>query len=65
MLTIILTILFWCLKPCKKGLGIAAIIFSALGTIADYHFLGLWCLIDVALLIANIYKFYKEFYKNN
>lgn len=62
MLTIILSILFWCIKPPKKGLGIAAIIFSIIGVIADANLVGIWCLIDVVFLIVNIYKYYKAFH---
>lgn len=54
MLTIIVSILFWCM-PEKAGLAVGAIFLSILGIIADMIFFGWLCIIDVIFLIINIF----------
>lgn len=53
MVTLIISILFWCMSS-NKGLGIASIILSALGTCIDFMLVGWLCIIDVIILIVNI-----------
>lgn len=52
MLMLIVSILYWCMRD-KRGLGIVAIILSALGTFIDYLFYGWLAVIDLAILIVN------------
>lgn len=55
MATIIISIIFWCM-PDKDKLGIAAIILSIIGTTTDMMLSCGWAsIIDVAILIINIY----------
>ncbi|MBP5773970.1 MAG: hypothetical protein J6W35_07850 [Eubacterium sp.] len=54
MAMLIVSILFWCM-PDKDKLGIAAIILSTIGTISDMTLFGWWSIIDVIILIINIY----------
>ena len=53
MVTLIISILFWCM-PEKKKLGNAAIALSIVGTISDMIVAGWWCIIDIIILIVNI-----------
>ena len=53
-MNLIISIIFWCM-PDKDKLGIAAIIISALGGIAAMMVYGWWSILDVAILIINIY----------
>lgn len=53
MVTLIISIIFWCI-PKEKGLGITAIILSILGTIGDMICVGWLCIIDIIILIINI-----------
>lgn len=53
MLTIILSILFW-VMPEKKGLGIAAIVMSAIGFVIDLGLVGLLAIFDLIFLLVNI-----------
>ena len=57
MVTLILSIIFWC-KPQIKGLGIAAMILSAIGACADFYLVGWAGIIDIIFLIINfiVYK---------
>lgn len=59
MLTIIISILWWCLND-KKGLGIAALILSALGIIFDAISFGWLAIIDVFLFIINLILYIKR-----
>ena len=54
MVNLIISILFWCMSENKK-LGNAAIFLSICGVITDMIVNGWWCIIDVAILIINIY----------
>ena len=53
MLTIIISILFWCM-PEKEGLAAGAIALSILGIIVDMLFAGWLCIIDIIFLIINV-----------
>ena len=59
MLTIILSILFWCMTE-KKGLGVAAIVLSVIGFLLDISLVGVWCILDILFLIINIAVYNKE-----
>ena len=59
MLTIILSILFWCM-PEKKELGVAAIVLSVIGFLLDISLVGVWCILDILFLIINITVYNKE-----
>lgn len=58
MLTIILSILFW-VMPEKKGLGVAAIVMSAVGFIMDIALVGILAVLDLIFLIVNVMVFNK------
>lgn len=59
MLTLIVSILFWCMRS-KKKLGIAALILSALGAILDLVMYGPLGIIDVIVFLVNVFLFYKQ-----
>ena len=59
MITLILSIIFWCM-PENKNLGNIVIILSILGTIIDLIFFGWLCIIDIIILIINICVYNKE-----
>lgn len=63
MIMLIVSIIYWCL-PDKTGLGVAAIILSALGTFVDFLFFGWAGTIDATILITNILVFYKKEFSN-
>ncbi len=54
MVNLIISIIFWCM-PDKDKLGIVAIILSAIGAITSLIAYGWLGIIDVAILIINIY----------
>ena len=62
MIMLILSIIYWCL-PNKLTLGKVAIALSILGAIIDCGLYGIWCLIDVAIVVVNIMVYEKH--KNN
>lgn len=53
MLTWIFSILWWCL-PDKKGIGITALILSALGILFDGLYYGPLAIIDIIVFIVNL-----------
>ena len=54
MINLIVSIIFWCM-PDKDKLGIAAVIISAIGAITSLITCGWFGIIDVIILIINIY----------
>lgn len=54
MVNLVITIIFWCM-PDKDKLGIAAMIVSALAATVGLIAYGWWGIIDVIILIINIY----------
>jgi hypothetical protein len=59
MITLILSIIFWCMSE-NKNLGNIVIILSILGIIVDLIFSGWLCIIDIIILIINICVYNKE-----
>lgn len=53
MLSLIISILFWCM-PEKRGLGAAAIALTVLGTIIDFGLVGIAAVLDLIMLVVNI-----------
>ena len=62
MLTLILSIIYWC-KPNLNTLGIIAIILSVFGAVGDFILYGWLCIIDIIVLVVNIMVYEKH--KNN
>lgn len=58
MISLILSILFWCM-PEKKELGIAAIVATVISSFIGLASCGLLGLLDVAILIINIVVYNK------
>ena len=54
MVNLIISIIFWCM-PDKDKLGIAAIALSIIGATSSMMLYGWWSIVDVAILIINIY----------
>ena len=54
MVNLIISIIFWCM-PDKDKLGIAAIVLSIIGATSSMMLYGWWSIVDVAILIINIY----------
>lgn len=54
MVNLIISIIFWCM-PDKDKLGIAAIVLSIIGATSSLILYGWWSIIDIAILIINIY----------
>lgn len=54
MVNLVISIIFWCM-PDKDKLGIAAMIVSALAATVGLIAYGWWGIIDVIILIINIY----------
>ena len=54
MVNLIISIIFWCM-PDKDKLGIAAIVLSIIGATSSMMLYGWWSIVDVVILIINIY----------
>ena len=59
MLSLIISILFWCM-PEKSGLGAAAIMLTVLGTIIDFNLVGIAAVLDLVMLVVNITVYEKH-----
>ena len=59
MVSLILSIIFWC-KPQNKKLGIAALAFSSLGFIVDLFLVGWLAVIDLGIVAADAIVLYKN-----
>ena len=51
MLALILDILYLCM-PEKKALGMVAMVLNLIGTVSDFFFVGLLCVIDLILFFV-------------
>lgn len=52
MLSLILSIVFWCTK--NRTLGIVATVLSVLGLIVDFQLVGIFALLDLIVVIADV-----------
>ena len=59
MVSLILSIIFWC-KPNNKKLGIAALIMTIIGFIVDLFLVGWLAVIDLAMVAVNAIVLYKN-----
>lgn len=59
MVSLILSIIFWC-KPTNKKLGIAALIMTIIGFIVDLFLVGWLAVIDLAMVAVNAIVLYKH-----
>jgi EamA domain-containing membrane protein RarD len=59
MITLILSIIFWC-KPDNRKLGIAALILSLVGFIVDIFLTGWLSIIDLVVAGVNAFVLYKH-----
>ena len=59
MLSLILSIIFWC-KPQNKTLGIVALALSTIGFIVDIFLVGWLSIIDLAVVGVNAFTLYKH-----
>ena len=59
MLSLIISILFWCM-PEKRGLGAAAIMLTVFGTIIDFSLVGIAAVLDLVMLVVNITVYEKH-----
>lgn len=59
MVTIILSIIFWC-KPENRKLGIAALILSIIGFVVDLFLTGWLSIMDLVVASINALVLYKH-----
>ena len=60
---LILSIIFWCI-PDNRGLGIAAMVVSLIGTVVDFFIVGPWAFIDLIIFWINT-EVYKKHNQDN